>query len=199
MTNGHHGNVGNITSDFTAARIGDLLSSASDITLSLTPAGIIQAVFVNRDARSLGDLAHWRGRPITDFLNVESREKFRRRMEELAQGRTDALRPIELNHVDRATWEFPIRYGLWRDGPDGPLIMLGHDLRPMAEIQQQLVAAQVALEKDDEYHRQIETRYRVMLESRDVPVLFADAGTGRIIDLNQATVLLDRRASCRER
>ena len=172
------------------ARVEDLLRVASDITLSLTASGIIQTVLVSPHSRTLGDLTHWRGRQITDFLTVEAQEKFRRRMEEIAQDREDALRPIELNHVDRARWEFPIRYAMWREGPDGHLILIGQDMRPLAEIQQQLVAAQVALEKDDDYHRQVETRYRVMLESHERPVLFADAGTGRIIDLNQAAVLL---------
>lgn len=190
MTQTRTGHAGRIGAYIPPDRIENVLAAASDITLTLNRAGIIQSVLVSPDSRALGDLSHWRDRDIVEFLTKEAVTKLRRRMEELAQGRPDALRPIELNHVDRATWEFPIRYTLWQENSDSPLILMGQDMRPIAEIQQQLVAAQVALERDYEYNQQVETRYRVMLESNEQPVLFADAGTGRIIDLNQAAVLL---------
>jgi hypothetical protein len=55
---------------------------------------------------------------------------------------------IEVNHADGARWEFPVRYTLHRLGDDDSFLMTGRDMRPIAEVQQQLVAAQLALERD---------------------------------------------------
>ena len=52
--------------------------------------------------------------------------------------------------------------------------MLGRDLRPIAETQQQLVQAQIALEKDYEARREFDSRYRVMLEATRDAVLFVN-------------------------
>jgi transcriptional regulator PpsR len=66
------------------------------------------------------------------------------------------------------------------------ILMLGRDLRPIAELQHRLVKAQLALEKDYETHRDYETRYRVIMEAvRDAMVL-VDVSSGRIVDLNSA-------------
>ena len=62
--------------------------------------------------------------------------------------------------------------------------MMGRDLRPVAEMQQRLVRAQEALERDYEAGRALETRYRVLLASVREPIAFLSLATGRIADLN---------------
>jgi hypothetical protein len=42
--------------------------------------------------------------------------------------------------------ELPIRYSFHSIGTDNSILMLGNDLRSIADMQQQLVAAQIALE-----------------------------------------------------
>ena len=73
-----------------------------------------------------------------------------------------------------------------RIGPDGSILMLGRDLRPMAEVQQQLVTAQLALERDYEAQRELDTRYRVLMEMTRDPVMLVSMSSGRITDLNPA-------------
>jgi hypothetical protein len=36
---------------------------------------------------------------------------------------------LELNHVDNAYWQFPIKYNIHRLGKDGQIILLGRDLQ----------------------------------------------------------------------
>jgi transcriptional regulator PpsR len=97
---------------------------------------------------------------------------------------------LEINHSDGKSWEFPIRYTMHAFGSDGDILLLGRDLRPIAEMQQQLVMAQVALERDYETQREMDTRYRVLMEAtRDAVVLVA-MSNGRISDLNASAAVM---------
>lgn len=97
---------------------------------------------------------------------------------------------VEVNHTGLASWEFPVRYALHVLSKDGTVLMLGRDMRPIAEMQQQLVMAQIALERDYEAQRGMDTRYRVLMEAtRDAVVLLA-MNNGRIADLNAAAALM---------
>ena len=95
-------------------------------------------------------------------------------------------RAVELNHADDMAFEFPVRYALHRVEADGSILMLGRDLRPIAEMQQQLVKAQLALERDYEAQREIDTRYRVLMETTRDAIVVVSMTTGRIVDLNMA-------------
>ena len=66
---------------------------------------------------------------------------------------------VELNHVGAQNLGFSGALCAAPDGQDGSILMLGRDLRPIAEVQQQLVAAQLALERDYEAQREMDTRY----------------------------------------
>ena len=166
----------------------EILATISDITLMITPQMRVAAVLVNAGHRSFGQLTDWEGLPLADILTDESRRKLEMRLTELDQGRT--VQGVELNHVSQNIWEFPVRYSLHRLGPDGSLLMLGRDLRPLAEVQQQLVAAQLALERDYEAQRELDTRYRVLMETVRDPVMLVSMSSGRIADLNPAAAQL---------
>jgi transcriptional regulator PpsR len=77
-----------------------------------------------------------------------------------------------------------------RIGADDSILMLGRDLRPIAEVQQQLVQAQLALERDYETQRELDTRYRVLMEVARDPVIMVSMSTGRISDINPAAAQL---------
>jgi PAS domain-containing protein len=75
-------------------------------------------------------------------------------------------------------------------GADKAILMLGRDLRPIAEMQQQLVMAQIVLERDYETQREMDTRYRVLMDAtRDAVVLVA-MNNGRIADLNASAAVM---------
>ena len=64
------------------------------------------------------------------------------------------------------------------------------DLRPIAEMQQQLVRAQVALEKDYEVQREHDARFHVLLGHVAEAMAFVSVATGQIIELNEAAAAL---------
>jgi transcriptional regulator PpsR len=168
--------------------MGEILATSADITLLVSPSLRVTAVLVNPAHRSFGQLTDWEGMQLVDLLADESRSKLVNRVADLAAGRSGIS--VELNHSSQMTWDFPVRYSLHRLGPDGSLLMLGRDLRPMAEVQQQLVAAQLALERDYEAQRELDTRYRVLMEMTRDPVMLVSMSSGRISDLNPAAALL---------
>lgn len=169
--------------------LSEIIATASDIALFVSPDMRVISVLVNPTHRSYGQLSGWEGRMLPTLLTSESAIKFERRFAEMTEKRRAHVQ-VELNHVDLARWEFPVRYALHLMESDGSVLMLGRDLRPIAEVQQQLVQAQLALERDYEAQREVDTRYRVLMEVTRDPIMLVSAANGRIADLNPAAALL---------
>jgi transcriptional regulator PpsR len=165
--------------------LGDIIASASDLAIVISDEGAVLSVLANAAHRSLQRLGAWEGSDLRDHLTPESLPKFEAKLDAIAHGR-DRGDAVELNHVDPELAEFPIRYAFHRIGPDGAILMLGRDLRPIAEMQQQLIKAQMALERDYEAQREYDTRYRVLLERTQDAMVFVSVGSGRITDANAA-------------
>lgn len=175
---------GDQTPEVSPEKIGGLLARSSDIVIIMDRDGRVRRVTVNPNNPQLGCLDHWEGRTVYDFLTSESKVKLEARIAEFDPLQEESHRPIELNHVDNANWEFPIRYAMDETGVEDTLILLGRDMRPIAEAQQQLVKAQLALERDYEKARDFETRFQVLLHSTREPIVFVDAKTGRVVNGN---------------
>ncbi len=167
--------------------VSEIISRISDIALVLSPAGIVLGVLSNPGFRSRLGLSRWEGEPLRDLLTVESVKKLDQRLEEFLDSDTGAVRAVELNHSASGDLpEFPVRYSFHNIGSGDSILLLGQDLRPVAEMQQQLVAAQIALEKDHEAQRAYATRLRVLMAEMDEGTLFVSADNGQIIDCNPA-------------
>ena len=173
--------------------LGDIISEISDLGIVVSDAGQVLSVLANPAQDFYRRLDHWNGLDLRDVLTVESVSKFNDRLEEFLTGGRQ-MRPIELNHSDEnGRWEFPIRYSLHRIGPDGAILLLGRDLRPVAEMQQQLLTAQMALERDYEAQREFDTRFRVLMESTREALVFVAVKTGKITEANSiAAAYLDQ-------
>jgi transcriptional regulator PpsR len=165
--------------------LGNIIATAGDISIVISDVGQILSALVNPTHQRFGSLDHWEGRDIRDFLTVESIPKLEAQIAAFSTG-DEINRGIELNHSDDHDWEFPVRYTLHRIGHDGSLLMIGRDLRPIAEIQQQLVQAQMSLERDYEAQRENDTRFRVLMETIHEAVMFVSIASGKILDMNRA-------------
>ncbi|OLS46393.1 transcriptional regulator PpsR [Rhodovulum sulfidophilum] len=164
--------------------LGEIIATACDVAIVLSPEGRVLSVLVNKDHHAHGQLDHWEGRDIRDVLTQDSRPKLDARLEFFARG-GETGKPVELNHADGEGWSFPVRYSFHTIGPDGStLLMLGRDLRPIAEMQMQLIEAQMALERDYETQREYDTRYRVLSESTRDAFVFVGTKSGRVVDAN---------------
>lgn len=169
--------------------LGDIIATASDLAIVVSRDGAVLSVMINPANQFIGRLEHWEGQDLRDLLTIESVSKFANQLEAVEHG-FDRLKAIELNHSDGTKWEFPIRYTFHPIGPEGAILMLGRDLRPIAEMQQQLVKAQLALERDYEAQREYDTRYRVLMETVHDAMVFVGLSAGRITDVNAAAAEL---------
>ncbi|MGY9045567.1 hypothetical protein P775_06105 [Puniceibacterium antarcticum] len=171
----------------------ELLSSiigvASDIALVVSGNGVILSVLLNRNETSFGNLAHWEGRSIREFLTIDSIPKFDAIQSDYKNGKAPT-KSVELNHTDNAVWEFPVRYSFHPFGAEQSLLMLGRDLRPIAETQQQLVQAQMSLEQGYESRREFDARYRLLLRTVHDAVVFVSVTDGRVKDANEPAAAL---------
>ncbi len=164
----------------------EIVATAADLAIVLDLSGTVKSVAVNPMNPTLGRLDHWKDRDIREFMAQDSLSKLEAQLEAYRAGQKAKTDSIEVNHFDNANWEFPIRYTIHKTGYDDVILMLGRDLRPIAELQHRLVKAQLALEKDYESHRDYETRYRVIMEAARDALVLVDVGTGRVLDLNTA-------------
>ncbi len=168
----------------------EIVQTAADLAIVLDTEGTVKSVIVNPLNPTLGRLDHWKDRDIREFMAEDSLSKLEKQLEAYRVGEARPSDAIEVNHFDNANWEFPIRYTLHKTGRDDIILMLGRDLRPIAELQHRLVKAQLALEKDYETHRDYETRYRVIMEAARDALVLVDVASGRIVDLNSTAAQL---------
>jgi transcriptional regulator PpsR len=169
--------------------LSEIISTAADIAFIIAGTGRIISILSNPHHRSFGQLRHWEGQPLRSVLTSESVVKFDNRLAEM-QISDGPSRAVELNHVDAGMWEFPVRYSLHHVDANGTVLMLGRDLRPIAEMQQQLVKAQLALERDYESSRESDTRYRVLMDATRDAIVMVSMSSGRITDANIAAASL---------
>ncbi|SDJ29567.1 transcriptional regulator PpsR [Lutimaribacter saemankumensis] len=159
-----------------------LLASESDIVLVLSGAGQVMSVLIDPSSPLAPKVEKWEGKSIRDILSSESVPKIDALLTRIADGET-VPRAIEVNHNDTLS-SFPVRYSIHPTGKDDTLLMLGRDLRVIAETQQQLVQAQIALERGYEERREYDARYRMLLATTRDAMVFVSASDGRIKDLN---------------
>lgn len=169
----------------------EIISRIADLALVVSISGKVLGVLSNPNFRMPLGFSRWEGQPLSAHLTVESVPKFDERLASFLEQPKGSVRPVELNHKTKdGTQEFPVRYSFHRIGTDGVLLMLGQDLRPVAEMQQQLVAAQVALERDYEAQREFDTRLRVLMAATSEGTMFVSATTGTVSDCNPAAMTL---------
>jgi transcriptional regulator PpsR len=164
-----------------AARV---ISAAADVALVLDPAGVIRDLsFRDVDAWREGN-AGWLGRPWVETVAPDSRRK----VEELLQDAVvaDSVRSREINHRTTSGPTLPVRYSALSLGEAGSVLAIGRDLRPISNLQQQLVQAQQLMEREYARLRHAETRYRMLFQIASEAVLIVDSSNTRVVEANPA-------------
>ncbi|QUJ78427.1 transcriptional regulator PpsR [Sulfitobacter albidus] len=172
--------------DIDAGLVPDILSRVADVTFVLSGAAEIRAVLCHPAFKGRDQVARLQGRALRDTLTPESAEKFDARLAEFRDhGTLD--RSVELNHAADDGFDLlPMRYSFQSLGDTGEMLLLGRDLSPIAQMQQQLIAAQITLEKDYEARRAFDTQFRVLMASVSDAMLFISLPDGRVTDSNPA-------------
>lgn len=163
---------------------GSLITAASDIALVLDRDGVILDISLGTEDLRREGLRAWIGRNWIDVVTVESRPKVLDLID--SAGNETSLQFRELNHPMDGSADVPIRYSAMQVGEDGTIVALGRDLRNLANLQQQLVEAQQAMEREYARLRMAETRYRMLFHLTSEPVVIVEVANFRIVEANPA-------------
>ncbi len=175
--------LGDLDADVAAMAIG----MAADVAMILDRDGVIRDI-----AFSSGDLAGevfdvCIGRPWIETVTVESRDKITELLTEVSTSASTRWRQV--NHPSPAGVDLPVRYAALKMGDDR-ILVLGRDLSAMAELQQRLIEAQTAMEREYSKLRHAETRYRLLFQVASEAVLIVHAPSRRIAEANPAAARL---------
>jgi transcriptional regulator PpsR len=168
-----------------------ILSAASDLTMVLTPDGVICDRVMAGSELPPSMFANWPGRTLSDTVTVESRPKIQQLLHDASVGLPPRWRQV--NHTVPNRQDMPVSYSALRAGPSGHIIAIGRDMSITAQLQQRLIAAEQAVEQEYQRLRHAETRFRVLLQAASDGIIIVDARTGRIAEANPAAaIILDR-------
>ena len=162
--------------------VAHIVQASADISLTLSRDGIIQSIaFGNPDLRS-PSLESWVGKNWLDVVTSESRPKIQALLQDANE--TSLSRFRQINVPSPGSADLPLLCATLKVGSTGQIIALARDLREISLLQQRLVDAQQAIERDYTRLRQLETRYRVLFEMASEAVIVLDANTFKVIEAN---------------
>lgn len=162
--------------------VAHIVQASADISLTLNREGVIQSIaFGNPDLRS-PNLESWVGKNWLDVVTSESRPKIQALLQDANE--TSLSRFRQINVPSSGSADLPLLCATLKVGSTGQIIALARDLREISLLQQRLVDAQQAIERDYTRLRQLETRYRVLFEMASEAVIVLDANTFKVIEAN---------------
>lgn len=165
-----------------------LVAVACDVAVVLDDGGVVQTVAVSGSPAVSHDACNWIGQRWTETFTGDARSKAAELLDDLATSGTSRLR--HLSHASHEGDEIPIAYTAVRLGEEGPTLAVGRDLRVVSAMQERLLQAQHAIEREHWQRRQAETRYRLLFQFASEPALILDPVTFQVIDANRAAAVL---------
>jgi transcriptional regulator PpsR len=163
------------------------VTAASDLSLIIDAEGVIRGATGGDDFAD-EKIGGWLGRRLVDTVTVESRPKVDELLRDAGPGGITRWRQV--NHPSPTGTDLPIRYAALRPEAEGPILVLGRDMRTVAALQRRLVDTQQTLERDYDRLRAAETRYRLLFQICGEAVLVVDAANRRVIEANPAAARL---------
>jgi transcriptional regulator PpsR len=181
-----------VTNPFCRGLLGDLdaavakkvVAAGGDVALVIDREGVICDLAVSNEAVARDGALSWLDRRWADTVTVDSKNKVDELLRDAAQDGPTRWR--EVNQVTPSQKSLMIRYMAVEAGREGQVIAIGRDDRATAAIQQRLVEAQQALERDYSRIRDAEFRYRLLFQMSGEAVLVVDAASRKITEANPA-------------
>lgn len=177
--------------DLSPEQVGRLLASAADLALVVDAKGVIRDIAFGSDELIAEGCDEWLGRTLESTVTVESRAKIVALLQDMKASAPPLWRQV--NHPSALGPDLPIAYaaislpaksGLNKE--PARLVVFGRDLRDSAALQQRLIRAQQAMERDYWRLRHMETRYRALLQVVGEAVVILDATTCKVEETNPA-------------
>ena len=161
-----------------------LAVAAGDVAMVVDRDGVIRDLALGSDDLQREGAEAWLDRRWLDTVTIESRPKVDALLRDA--GKAGQLRWREINQVTEANRSMMVRFVALPAGRDGEVIAIGRDERAGAAMQQRLVEAQQALERDYSKLRDAEGRYRLLFRLSGEAVLVVDAQARRVVEANPA-------------
>ena len=166
---------------------GRLVAAATDLALVIDADGVIRDVASQSDdlLQDLHGAARWPGRRWVDTVTVESRPKIEALLRDAAAEAAPRWRQVNHPSASDEDLDVPVLYTAVQAGDDR-IVAFGRDLRAVSALQQRLVDAQHAMERDYARLRHAETRYRLLFRTSSEAVLVVEALSLKIVEANGA-------------
>ena len=171
-----------------------LLGSLADIVLTIDRKGVITEAQITRpEVTSLRQVT-WQGSRFIERILATQTDRAEQALLWCAThpGQTTSLTVV--HSLDDPLTTATVRYVFCLCDTTGLIIAAGQDKAELAEAKQQLVNAQLAMERDYWSLRQTETRYRHILDLAHEGFLILDDNSQRILEANGAASALLNRA-----
>lgn len=162
-------------------------SPQPDVTLLLDMDGVIREAtlssFVSKE-----NIDGWVGQPWPDVAG-ESGEKILQMMQDTRRTGISAFRQITQRFPSGL--ELPMEFTAVLLGGRSGMLAVGKNIQAVSELQARLISAQQTIERDYWKLREIETRYRLVMEDSHEAVLMVKVADLRIVEANRtaSTVL----------
>jgi transcriptional regulator PpsR len=167
-----------------------LIAAAADVALIVDEDGVIRDMAYGNEEMAREGGQEWVGKPWTQTVSVESRIKVEQLLRDAISGAGTKWRHI--NQVSVGGADLPLLFsavrvgGFGKSAGSGRAVAFGRDLRSNMALQQRLLSAQQAMERDYWRLRHMETRYRLLFQVAAEAVLILDSGTQKLEEANPA-------------
>lgn len=152
-----------------------------DVTLLLDMDGVIREVTL-APAMSKENIDAWVGRPWSDVVGSAA-DKIQRMMQDTQRTGISAFRQITQKFPSGL--ELPMEFTTVLLGGRAGMLAIGKNLQAVAELQARLISAQQTIERDYWKLREIETRYRLVIEDSNDAVLLVKVADLRVAEANR--------------
>jgi transcriptional regulator PpsR len=171
-----------------------LAGVAGDVCLVLDAQGVVRDLSLTGAEVPPAAVQAWIGRPVRQIVAADSLSKLQELLEAAdAPDAPDAsvgLRWRQVNLLADGQEALMMQGACVQLLADGRCVFVGRSLQATAQLQQRLVQAQQAMERDYWQFRDAETRYRQLFQSSSEGVLVLDSDTLSVIEANPAACRL---------
>jgi transcriptional regulator PpsR len=153
-----------------------------DVTLLLDMDGVIREATLSASL-SNENVDGWLGKSWSEIVD-RGGDKIQRMMSDTKRSGLSAFRQITQRFPSGL--EVPMEFTTVLLGGRAGMLAIGKNLQAVAELQARLISAQQTIERDYWKLREIETRYRLVIEDSNEAVLLARVADLRIMEANRS-------------
>jgi transcriptional regulator PpsR len=161
-----------------------LVAAAAELALIIDQEGVVRDLSCGDDAIARANPESWIGRAWIDTVTVESRPKIQSLLVDASFEHPSRWRQV--NHRIAGHADLPVLYSTLRLPGSGRILAVGRDLSILSVLQQSLLQAQQAMEREYIRLNSSEARYRLLFQTAPEATLVIDASSHRIAEANPA-------------